>query len=73
MIPALPIIGKILAGFASSGVDALTSGAQKVGPTASAAAANAAANPADFTQALDKLDQAASKAKHAPSVFTDRI
>jgi hypothetical protein len=73
MIMALPIVGKILAGFASSGIDALTSSAQRVGQAANAANLNAAADPADFTQALDKLDQAASKAKHAASVFADKL
>jgi hypothetical protein len=74
MIPALPIVGKILASFAASGVDALTSSAQKVGQASNAANLAAAANPADFTQALDSLDQSASvKARHAASVFADRL
>ena len=74
MIMALPIVGKILAGFAASGVDQLSSSAQKVGQAASAANLNAAANPADFTQALDSLDQsAAAKAKHAASLFADKL
>ena len=74
MIMALPIVGKILAGFASSGVDALTSSAQRVGRAANAANLNAAADPTDFTQALDKLDQSASaKARHAASLFADRL
>jgi hypothetical protein len=73
MIFALPIVGKVLAGFAASGVDALTSGAQKVGQSRGQSEVNGAAAPTDFAQALDNLDQsAAAKAKHA-SVFADRV
>ena len=71
MIFALPIVGKVLAGFAASGAEALTSGAQKVGASRGAAIASAAANPTDFAQALDSVDQTAAKAKHA-SVFADK-
>ena len=72
MIFALPIVGKVLAGFAASGADALTSGAQKIGQSRGAAAVSSAANPTDFAQALDSADQAAAKAKHA-SVFADKV
>jgi hypothetical protein len=73
MIFALPIVGKILAGFTASSIDAMTSTTQKVGQAASLSNLNGAANPADFTQALDSLDQsAAAKAKHA-SLFADRV
>jgi hypothetical protein len=72
MIFALPIVGKILAGFAASGVDALASQAQKVGHARGPSGLSGAANPADFAQALDQLDQsAASKVKHN-SIFSDK-
>ena len=73
MIFALPIVGKVLASFAASSADALTSGAQKVGQSGGASILSSAANPTDFAQALDSVDQsAAAKAKHA-SIFADKV
>jgi hypothetical protein len=73
MIFALPIIGKVLAGFAASGADAITSTTQRVGQTAGPSGVNGAANPTDFAQTLDSLDQsAAAKAKHF-SLFADKV
>ncbi len=54
MIPALPLVGKILVDLVASGASAALSpqdpDAQKVG---------AAAKPGDFTQAVDDLQRAA--------------
>jgi hypothetical protein len=67
MIFAVPIIGKILAGFAASEASASASTSQKIG-AAKIQPSGAAADPADFAQTLDTVGQtAASKAQH--SVF----
>jgi len=63
MIFALPIIGKVLAGFAASEASAGVASAQKSGKTVGQS--GAAADPADFAVTLDNLDQsAAAKAAH---------
>ncbi|MGD0720567.1 MAG: hypothetical protein ABR970_05895 [Roseiarcus sp.] len=67
MIFALPIIGKVLAGFAASEASAGAAVAQKVGARA-VTAAGAAADPADFAVTLDNLDRkaAAKAAQNGP-------
>ena len=53
MIPALPLVGKIL-------VDLVASGASAAAPSdADPKTVNAAANSADFAQAVDDLQRAA--------------
>ena len=61
MLFAVPIIGKILAGFAASEASADVSATQKAGVSKIQAGLSAAANPADFAQTLDSIDQAAAK------------
>jgi hypothetical protein len=72
MIFALPIVGKILAGFAASEAGAAASTALKMGQAAAKSGVSAA-DPADFAQTLDAIDQsAAAKAKHA-SLFAGKV
>jgi hypothetical protein len=59
MIFALPIVGKVLAGFTASEASAGATAAQKVGKAAFKAT-GAAADPADFAVALDNLDKTAA-------------
>ena len=69
MIFALPIVGKILAGFAASEAGAAASPAQRVGQASLQGGLSGAVNPADFAQTLDNLDKsAAAKAAHG-SIF----
>jgi hypothetical protein len=67
MIFAIPIVGKILAGFAASETSVGAPTTQKAGQPNIQAIGASAANPTDFAQALNSVDQAASKASH--SVF----
>jgi hypothetical protein len=59
MFFAIPIVGKILAGFAASEASADVSSTQ-TSPQNIQAIAGHAANPTDFAQTLDAIDQAAS-------------
>ena len=70
MIFALPIVGKILAGFSASEAGASASPAQSIGKVSAQAGVGSAANPADFAQTLDNLDQSgASKPSQHNSLF----
>jgi hypothetical protein len=61
MLFAVPIVGKILAGFAASEASADVSATQKSGAAKIQSGLSAAADPADFSQTLDSIDQAAAK------------
>jgi hypothetical protein len=66
MLFAVPIVGKILAGFAASEASADVSATQKVGPSKIQSVASGAVDPSDFAQTLDSLDKAgAAKAQHS--------
>jgi hypothetical protein len=59
MFFAIPIVGKILAGFAASETSADVSSTQ-ASPQNIQSVAGHAANPTDFAQTLDAINQAAS-------------
>ena len=60
MFFAVPVVGKILAGFAASEASAETSAAQKTTQSKVQSISGSAADPADFAQTLDTIDQAAA-------------
>ena len=66
MFFAVPIVGKILAGFAASEASAGASATQKTAQSKVQSVTGSAVNPADFAQTLDTIDQAAaSKTQHS--------
>jgi len=68
MIFAVPVVGEILAGLASSQASA-ASATQKIGAEKSRSLAGVA-GPGDFAQVVDNLDRAPGAKSAQPSIFT---
>jgi hypothetical protein len=65
MFFAVPIVGKILAGFAASEASAGAPTTQKIDQLKVQSRGSVPVDPADFSQTLDSLDHAASAKAHS--------
>jgi hypothetical protein len=71
MLFAVPIVGKILAGFAASEASGDVSATLKTGATKIQSAVSG--DPADFAQTLDSVDQAAAKRSQHSLFGADKL